>query len=75
MRAADNGFISCPSFEAECHVTFIGRGGQPRVAVDGTGCLTDSITENGTTQPPLWDSANRLSHALRNLLGLSRLRR
>jgi hypothetical protein len=72
MRAADSGFMSCPSFDAEYHVTFTGRGGQPRVAIDATGCLTNRVTVNGTTQPPLWDPANRLSQALRKLLSLSR---
>jgi len=67
--------MSCPAFDAEYHVTFTARGGHSLVAVDPTGCLTDSVTVNGTTQPPLWDPMNRLSDAVRKLLGLSRRHR
>jgi hypothetical protein len=71
MRAAGNGSMSCPTFSAEYHVTFTGRGGQPRVAVDPTGCATDDVLVNGIAQPPLWDPADRLISVLHKLLGLS----
>jgi hypothetical protein len=70
MRAAHNGDMSCPSFNSAYHVAFIGRDGQPRVAVDPTACTTDDILVNGRAQPPLWDPANRLISELRKLLGL-----
>ena len=75
MRAADNGNMSCPSFSAEYRVTFTGRAGQPRVAVDPTGCPADDVVVNGVAQPGLWDPADRLISSLQKLLGLSERQR
>ena len=71
MRAADKGSMSCPSFDRSYHVIFTSRVGRPRVAVEPTGCATDSVSVNGNAQPPLWDPAGRLIHVLNKLLGLS----
>jgi hypothetical protein len=71
MRASDNSTTMCPMFGADYRVTFIGRGGQPRIAVDAVGCLRDGVHVNGLTQPQLWDPKNRLVSALNRLLGVS----
>jgi hypothetical protein len=71
MRAADNSPRMCPMIDATYRVTFAGRGGQPRVVVDASGCATDGVVVNGAAQPPLWDPANSLIKALHKLLRLS----
>jgi hypothetical protein len=70
MRASDNSITMCPMLDADYQVTFIGRSGQPRIAVDAVGCLKDGVHVNGLTQPPLWDPKNRLVSALNRLLGV-----
>lgn len=71
MRATDYSARYCPMIDASYRVTFAGRGGQPRVVVDASGCATDGVAVNGAAQPPLWDPANRLIKALHRLLRLS----
>lgn len=71
MRASDNSITMCPMFGADYEVGFIGRSGQPRIAVDAVGCLRDGVHVNGLTQPQLWDPDNRLVNALNKLLGVS----
>lgn len=71
MRATDNSVRMCPMIDASYRISFTRRAGQPRVVVDATGCATDGVVVDGKAQPPLWDPANHLIHALHGLLGLS----
>jgi hypothetical protein len=72
MHAAANDYWSCPTYTAAYHLTLIGRGGESRVAVDPTGCVTDGVVVNGKAQPSLFDPADRLMKALHKLLRLSK---
>ncbi len=71
LRATDNSVRFCPAIDATYNITFNGRSGRPQVAVGAGGCSVDGVAVDGKVQPPLWDPAERLIHALHKLLGLS----
>jgi hypothetical protein len=73
MRAAEiSPMMSCPENFSDYRVTFTGRIGRPRIAVDAGECFRDYVRVNGLRQPALWDPKDRLISALNKLLGLSK---